>query len=102
MIVIRNANTVRDRLLWAIAEEEQLGIPRGAVCEVVERELLPSIVDHDPQHLIEIGMRAVIRDVQEWIDYNSDRAGRIDSKGLRAYLLAALITAGASEDPVAA
>lgn len=102
MIMIRNADTVRDKLLWAIATEDQHPDDTGSIRHVVETELLPSIVDHDPQHLIELGMRAVIRDVQEWIAHHGDRDGYVEAKGLRAYLLAALITAGASEDPVTA
>jgi hypothetical protein len=50
-------------------------------------------------HLIQLGMRTAIRDVQDYLDcmqrHNQDT---VDAKGLRAYLLALLITAGAYDD----
>lgn len=100
MMMIRNADSVRDKLIWAIEDENRGGETRGVVRSVVEEDLLPAITQYDPAHLVELGMRAVVRDVQEWIDRNTGDAESIDSKQLRAYLLAALITAGGSEDPL--
>ncbi len=48
---------------------------------------------------MQIGMRAVIRDVQDYVDDNAPLGEDIDSPRLRAYLLACLITAGGYDDP---
>jgi hypothetical protein len=44
--------------------------------------------------LVGIGMRAVIRDLQDYV-YEHDMTGTINSSELRAYLLAQLIISGA-------
>lgn len=97
MEMIRNTDTVRDELIWAMAQEDRQCEPRTMLREVVEHVLLPSIQDLDPMHLIQVGMRAVVRDIQDWIG----DAETIDARGLQAYLLAALITAGGFEDVAA-
>ncbi len=55
------------------------------------------------ERLVQIGMRAAIRDVQEWVTVNawsgdSNDQAVADADDLRAYLLAMLITADAYED----
>lgn len=64
-------------------------------------ELPPS--PYDAAHLVQLGMRAAIRDVQDWAEHNAQGGGPevdgvLDARGLRAYLLALLITAGAYDD----
>lgn len=52
--------------------------------------------------MIQLGMRAAIRDVQDWIEgnawHNDGFELVLDAAPLKAYLLAMLITAGAFED----
>jgi hypothetical protein len=49
--------------------------------------------------LVQVGMRAAIRDVQEWVDANTPPAKfNLSERDLRAYLLAMLITAGGYDD----
>jgi hypothetical protein len=48
------------------------------------------------QHLIQVGMRAVIRDIQEFIDGHR-RGDTLEVAKLESYLLACLITAGGFE-----
>lgn len=52
------------------------------------------------EYLVQIGMRAAIRDIQEYVDINTgDHGETIDARHLSAYLLAGLVVAGAYEDP---
>lgn len=48
---------------------------------------------HVAERLIQVGMRAVIRDIQDYLT-----EGALEADKLRAYLLAMLITAGAYDD----
>jgi hypothetical protein len=51
------------------------------------------------QALVQIGMRAAVRDVIEYLDDNTfPQAPPLDENRLRAYLLGLLITAGAYDD----
>lgn len=45
------------------------------------------------EKLVQVGMRAVLRDIQDYV-YDHDMTGTINSSELRAYLLAQLIIAG--------
>jgi hypothetical protein len=67
------------------------------------------VIQPPAEHLVQIGMRAAVRDVIDyvqstsWHDSGVDRADNesnlvLDAQRLNAYLLALLITAGAYED----
>jgi hypothetical protein len=49
-----------------------------------------------PLELVQVGMRAAIRDVQDYVHDQQDST--LDADRLNAYLLGLLITAGAYED----
>jgi hypothetical protein len=51
--------------------------------------------DRPLEQWVQIGMRAVIADVQEWLVC---RGRTVQADDLRAYLLALLVTAGAYDD----
>lgn len=70
--------------------EEPADDPR----ETPELEQDASVSEYMAQHLVQVGMRAVIRDLQEYV-HERDMTGTINSHELRAYLLAQLIVAGA-------
>jgi hypothetical protein len=56
------------------------------------------------EHLVQIGMRSVIRDIQEYIDdppfgiWQENGIKVLDADDLRAYLLACMITAGGYDE----
>jgi hypothetical protein len=56
-------------------------------------------MSYTPSHLIRIGMLAVIRDVQDYIESHSAVASDgLNLDDMRAYLLAQLILAGGYDD----
>jgi hypothetical protein len=59
------------------------------------------VTSNNPVTLVQIGMRAAIRDVQEWLDQTESYQGDtrlISAEDLQAYLMAMLFTAGVSLD----
>lgn len=70
------------------------------VRENLMRDVLARAEDRGRQneHLVQIGMRAVIRDIQQWVDERPGATETVNVNDLRAYLMACLITSGAYDN----
>ena len=95
MLLISDADVVLEKLIQALADETS--DRAGLVCTVVDRDLIPALRRYDPAHLVEVGMRAIIRDVQDWLGTIEHNRTFVDLAALDAYLSTMLTTVGVGD-----